>query len=482
MTSTIATPPVEPPSAIPTVTSRARTGGRPGSGRRCDRAMARDAMPAVSKSSTTASGVTMPRGLVAIRSLRYRRPPRQPGRPLPWTSTASSPATRPAGTASSSSPRLPRRSRSPPAARSTSWCSSTSARRRTCRTPGPQQADPALIARLTRLVADGGRRALRQPDPLEGRPGPLLHHHASPPPCGTRGGSCWRPPLLLFVPAVADGRLAGRLGRRPRRGRLRTPCARPTSRTTSRPTTRRRPAGRVRHRGDRQQHPGGDPGLRGRGPAVRGHGVHPRDERGQRGARPPACSRPPGQQPKFYGLILPHGLLELSAIVVAGGGRAGHRVGHHRPGRPAPAAVALADEGRRSAVDRPRPDAGLRRGRHDRGLRHPQRPADGRPRRHRRSRSVVAFWTYVVVLGRRAASLGYTGAFGEHELLERQRARRRGRGGTAPAEPPDPRRGRLRRVPSSHERAAGAPDQLGGSSPQASDDDDYNPPRALRSR
>jgi uncharacterized membrane protein SpoIIM required for sporulation len=35
----------------------------------------------------------------------------------------------------------------------------------------------------------------------------------------------------------------------------------------------------------------------------------------------------------------------------------------------------------------------------------------------------VAFWTYVLVLGRRAAGLGYTGAFGEHERLERQRSR-----------------------------------------------------------
>ena len=37
----------------------------------------------------------------------------------------------------------------------------------------------------------------------------------------------------------------------------------------------------------------------------------------------------------------------------------------------------------------------------------------------------VGFWTYVVVLGRRAASLGYTGAFGEHAHLEKQRARER---------------------------------------------------------
>ena len=35
----------------------------------------------------------------------------------------------------------------------------------------------------------------------------------------------------------------------------------------------------------------------------------------------------------------------------------------------------------------------------------------------------LAFWTYVIVLGRRAAAEGYTGAFGEHERLQRQRAR-----------------------------------------------------------
>ena len=41
-----------------------------------------------------------------------------------------------------------------------------------------------------------------------------------------------------------------------------------------------------------------------------------------------------GEQPKFYGLILPHGLLELSAIIVAGG--AGLAVGWaiDRPRRP----------------------------------------------------------------------------------------------------------------------------------------------------
>ena len=42
-----------------------------------------------------------------------------------------------------------------------------------------------------------------------------------------------------------------------------------------------------------------------------------------------------GQQPKFYGLILPHGLLELSAIVVAGAAGLAVGLGDRRPGRPA---------------------------------------------------------------------------------------------------------------------------------------------------
>ena len=43
-----------------------------------------------------------------------------------------------------------------------------------------------------------------------------------------------------------------------------------------------------------------------------------------------------GEQPRFYGLILPHGLLELSAVIVAGG--AGLAIGWAiiGPGRPAP--------------------------------------------------------------------------------------------------------------------------------------------------
>src|SRR5690606_21220398 len=56
-----------------------------------------------------------------------------------------------------------------------------------------------------------------------------------------------------------------------------------------------------------------------------------------------------GQLPKFFGLILPHGLLELTAVVIAGG--AGLQMGWAVlvPGdRTRPAA--LAEEGRRSVV------------------------------------------------------------------------------------------------------------------------------------
>src|SRR5207302_3455218 len=54
-----------------------------------------------------------------------------------------------------------------------------------------------------------------------------------------------------------------------------------------------------------------------------------------------------GQQVKFWGLILPHGLLELSAVIIAGG--AGLRLGWTLidPGD-RPCRTALADEGRRA--------------------------------------------------------------------------------------------------------------------------------------
>ena len=128
-----------------------------------------------------------------------------------------------------------------------------------------------------------------------------------------------------------------------------------------------------------------------------------------------------GQQPKFYGLILPHGLLELSAIVVAGG--AGLAVGWAiiDPGDRL-RKDALAEQGRRSAVIA----LGLMFAFVVAGTIEGFVTPSGLPTAMRIGIGAtvsVAFWTYIVVLGRRAASLGYTGAFGEHARLDKQRAR-----------------------------------------------------------
>jgi uncharacterized membrane protein SpoIIM required for sporulation len=128
-----------------------------------------------------------------------------------------------------------------------------------------------------------------------------------------------------------------------------------------------------------------------------------------------------GEQAKFYGLILPHGLLELSAIVVAGG--AGLAIGWAviDPGDRTRRA-ALAEQGRRSAVVA----VGLVLAFVVAGAIEGFVTPSGLPTAVRvgiGASVCAAFWTYVVVLGRRAAALGYTGAFGEHEHLERQRAR-----------------------------------------------------------
>ena len=130
-----------------------------------------------------------------------------------------------------------------------------------------------------------------------------------------------------------------------------------------------------------------------------------------------------GQQSKFYGLILPHGLLELSAIIVAGG--AGLAVGWSviDPGD-RPRGEALAEQGRRSAVIA----LGLMFAFIVAGTIEGFVTPSGLPTAMRIGIGVsvfVAFWTYVVVLGRRAAALGYTGAFGEHTRIDKQRARAR---------------------------------------------------------
>jgi len=128
-----------------------------------------------------------------------------------------------------------------------------------------------------------------------------------------------------------------------------------------------------------------------------------------------------GQQSKFYGLILPHGLLELSAIVVAGG--AGLAVGWAiiDPGDQTRAA-ALGEQGRRSAVIA----LGLALAFIVAGTIEGFVTPSGLPTSVRIAIGIaacLAFWPYVIILGRRAASEGYTGAFGEHELIQRERAR-----------------------------------------------------------
>jgi uncharacterized membrane protein SpoIIM required for sporulation len=128
-----------------------------------------------------------------------------------------------------------------------------------------------------------------------------------------------------------------------------------------------------------------------------------------------------GQQPKFYGLILPHGVLELSAIVVAGA--AGLAVGWAivDPGDRSRSA-ALAEQGRRSAVIA----LGLVLAFVVAGTIEAFVTPSGLPTSMRvaiGTAAGAAFWAYVVLLGRRAASEGYTGAFGEHERIERERAR-----------------------------------------------------------
>jgi len=132
-----------------------------------------------------------------------------------------------------------------------------------------------------------------------------------------------------------------------------------------------------------------------------------------------------GQQSKFYGLILPHGLLELSAIVVAGG--AGLAVGWAiiDPGDRT-RLDALAEQGRRSAVI----VLGLALAFVVAGTIEAFVTPSGLPTALRIGIGAAAgagFWAYVVLLGRRAAALGYTGAFGEHDALERERARERDR-------------------------------------------------------
>jgi uncharacterized membrane protein SpoIIM required for sporulation len=124
-----------------------------------------------------------------------------------------------------------------------------------------------------------------------------------------------------------------------------------------------------------------------------------------------------GEQPKFWGLILPHGVLELSAVIVAGA--AGLAIGWAviAPGDRT-RGEALAQEGRRAAVV----VLGLMLAFVVAGTIEGFVTPSALPTAVRVAIGVAvgaAFWTYVVVLGRAAAAQGYTGAFGEHEVLER---------------------------------------------------------------
>ncbi len=118
-----------------------------------------------------------------------------------------------------------------------------------------------------------------------------------------------------------------------------------------------------------------------------------------------------GESAKFFGLILPHGLLELTAIVIAGG--AGLRVGWSLidPGD-RPRASALTEEGRRAVVV----VLGLVATFAVAGLIEGFVTGSSLPTAARVGVGVVvevAFVLYVVVLGREAAAQGRTGLLGE---------------------------------------------------------------------
>ncbi len=118
-----------------------------------------------------------------------------------------------------------------------------------------------------------------------------------------------------------------------------------------------------------------------------------------------------GEQPKFWGLILPHGFLELTAVIIAGA--AGLRIGWTIlvPGDRSRVA-ALSEEGRRASVliiglILAFVVAGLIEG-------FVSGSAIDTPIRLMIGFSVeIAFLGYLIVRGRHAASLGLTGRFGE---------------------------------------------------------------------
>jgi uncharacterized membrane protein SpoIIM required for sporulation len=138
-----------------------------------------------------------------------------------------------------------------------------------------------------------------------------------------------------------------------------------------------------------------------------------------------------GEQPKFWGLILPHGLLELSAVAVAGA--AGLRLGWTviDPGD-RPRLPALAEEGRRAAVI----VLGLVAAFLVAGLIEgfvTGRVANTALRVAIGVTAFAAFWTYVVAFGRIALAEGYTGLLSdERRAAEHRAAALADRAATAP--------------------------------------------------
>ena len=240
----------------------------------------------------------------------------------------------------------------------------------------------ALLDRLTRLVAGAGGVLYSTRSRSLARGGPVLHHQlpgrrvARPAVRPGRGGPA--------APPGGHGRRVARsLRRRPRGlGARRRPAG--LRGGGLRGLLLLGPGGRVRHRGDGEQHPGRVPGLRDRDPPVRGHrgraGVQRRqprpgggDVRGGRAAGEVLRADP---APRTARALRDHR-----------GRRRGARgrVGDHRPRRSHPARRA-GRAGPPLGGDRAGVGAGLRGGRHDRGLRHPLRTADRAAGRHRRRR------------------------------------------------------------------------------------------------
>jgi uncharacterized membrane protein SpoIIM required for sporulation len=120
-----------------------------------------------------------------------------------------------------------------------------------------------------------------------------------------------------------------------------------------------------------------------------------------------------GQWPKFWGLVVPHGLLELTSVVIAGA--AGLRLGWSLidPGDRTRAG-ALSEEGKRAVVIVLGTVCTLLVA----GLIEGFVTGSGLPTGLRVGIGIAveaAFLTYAVVLGRAARARGYTGAFGEGE-------------------------------------------------------------------